>query len=146
MVDTDEGDFRIVRTDASETVREVLYSCATELLDISTDPRQKQIIGMSKAELRQDDKLKLELKVATATSVDYGLSSMQIPLRIRNERTKNVHETFFRHGDFITADVTVPAGKWVEIGSYTVKGQESLKIGHGIAENSRIYVNLVENA
>ncbi|MDD4482687.1 MAG: hypothetical protein PHP18_05665 [Bacilli bacterium] len=146
MVDSDEGEFRIVRTDASETQREVLYACATELLDISTDPRQKQIIAQSMAGLMQDDKLKLELKVATATTVDYGLSTMQIPVRIKNMRTKSVYETFFRHGDFATADVTVPANKWTEIGSYTVKAQESLKIGHSIAENSRIYIALVENA
>jgi len=146
MVDTDEGDFRITRTDASETVREVLFSCATELLDISTDPRQKQIIPMSQAGLREDDKLKLELYVSTATTVDFGLSTIQIPVRIRNERTKSVFETFFRHANFASADVTVVAGKWVEIGSYTVKGQESVKLGHSIAENSRIYVALVESA
>ena len=146
MADTDEGDFRIVKTDASETVRQVLFEAASELLDISTDPRQQIIIAQSMASLREDDKLLIEYKTGTATSVDYGTSVVRIPIRRRNVRTGNVAESYLRHSDFASADVTVAAGSWIKIGSYTVPAQEEIRIGQSIAENSRIYVELVEAA
>lgn len=146
MVDTDEGDFRIVKTDASETVRQVLYEGPSEMLDISTDPRQQVILPMSLASLREDDKLLIEYKTGTATSVDYGSSVVRIPIRRRNVRTGNVAESFLRHSNFASADVTVAANTWVKIGSYTVPAQEEIRIGQSIAENSRLYVSLVEAA
>jgi len=146
MVDTDEGDFRIVKTDASETVRQVLYEGPSESLDISTDPRQQVIIPMSVATLREDDKLLIEYKTGTATSVDYGSSVVRIPIRRRNVRTGNVSESFLRHSNFASADVTVIANSWVKIGSYTIPAQEEIRLGQSIAENSRIYVSLVEAA
>lgn len=146
MVDTDEGDFRITKTDASETVREVLYEGPSEILDASTDPRQQPIVPMSLASLREDDKLLIEYKTTTATTVDYGLSTVRIPIRRRNVRTGNVAESYLRHGNFTSADVTVAANTWVKIGSYTVPAQEEIRLGQSIAENSRIYVALVENA
>ena len=146
MADTDEGDFRIVKTDASETVRQVLYEGPSESLDISTDPRQQVIIPMSRATLREDDKLLIEYKTGTATSVDYGNSVVRIPIRRRNVRTGNVSESFLRHSNFASADVTVIANSWVKIGSYTVPAQEEIRLGQSIAENSRLYVSLVEAA
>jgi hypothetical protein len=146
MVDTDEGDFRIVKTDASETVRQVLFEAASELLDISEDPRQQIIVPMSMATLREDDKLLIEYKTATATTVDYGLSTVRVPIRRRNVRTGNVADSYLRHSNFASADTTVAANTWVKIGSYTIPAQEELRIGQAIAENSRIYVALVENA
>ena len=146
MVASDEGDFRIVKTDASETVRQVLFEAASESLDISTDPRQQIIIPMSQATLREDDKLLIEYKTATATSIDFGTSVVRVPIRRRNVRTGNVADSFLRHANFASADVTVGANSWVKIGSYTIPAQEEVRIGQSIAENSRIYVSFTESA
>jgi len=146
MTDTDEGDFRITKTDASETVRQVLFEGPSEQLDVSTDPRQQIIVPMSLATLREDDKLLIEYKTGTATTVDYGNSTVRIPIRRRNVRTGNVADSYLRHSNFASADVSVGANSWVKIGSYTVPAQEEIRIGQAIAENSRIYVNLVETA
>jgi len=146
MADSDEGDFRIVKTDASETVRQVLFEAASELLDVSTDPRQQIIVPQSLATLREDDKLIIEYKTGTATSVDYGSSTVRIPIRRRNVRTGNVADSYLRHSNFASADVTVGANSWIKIGSYTIPAQEEVRIGQPIAENSRIYVTFVEAA
>jgi hypothetical protein len=144
MVDSDEGSFRICKTDASETVKQVLFEAATELLDISTDPRQQIIVPMSQASLREDDKLIIEMKVATATSAAVATSTVRVPIRKRNVRTGNVAESYLRITDFTSANVTVGAGVWVRLGAYTVSAQEEVRLGQSIAENSRIYCAFVE--
>jgi hypothetical protein len=101
---------------------------------------------MSRASLREDDKILIEYKTGAATSVDYGLSTVRIPIRRRNVRTGNVADSFLRHSDFAAADAPVGANSWIKIGSYTIPAQEEVRVGQSIAENSRIYVDLVENA
>lgn len=146
MVATDAGDIRIVKTDASETVRVVLFETASEIAVLgATDPRLAPIVPMSQAGLREDDKLLIEYKTGTATTVTGATSSCRIPIRKRNVRTGNVAESFLRSGDvFAAAQVAVPANSWYKIGSYTVKAQEEIKIGQSIAENSKLFVDLVE--
>lgn len=146
MVATDSGKFRIVKTDASETVRQVLFESHSTSLGVSTDPRQQVIVPMSQASAREDDKIMLEYFTATATTVDKGLSTMIIPFRRRNVRTGNVADTVLIDSDFQTADATVGASSWTKIGSFTIPAQEEYKLGQTIAENSRIYVSLVESA
>ena len=146
MVATDAGDIRIVKTDASETVRVVLFETASEIAVLgATDPRLAPIVPMSQAGLREDDKLLIEYRTGTATSVTGATSSCRIPIRKRNVRTGNVAESFLRSADvFAAAQVAVPANSWYKIGSYTVKAQEEIKIGQSIAENSKLFVDLVE--
>jgi len=146
MVATDAGDLRIVKTDASETVRQVLYEGPSETLVLgATDPRLAPIVPMSQASFREDDKLLVEYKTGTASQVTGATSSIRIPIRRRNVRTGNIAESFLRSGDVFAAGATViAASSWIKIGSYTIPAQEELKLGQTIAENSRIYASLVE--
>jgi len=146
MVATDAGKFRIVKTDASETVRQVLFESHSSRLNVSTDPRQQVIVPMSSAVAREDDKIILEYFTGTATTVDNGGSTIVIPFRRRNVRTGNVADSVLIASDFQTADAVIPASSWQKFGSFTVPAQEEYKLGQTIAENSRIYVDLVESA
>jgi len=146
MVATDAGDIRIVKTDASETVRQVLYETGSEIAVLgASDPRLSPIVPMSLAGLREDDKLLIEYKTGTASQVTGASSAARIPIRRRNVRTGNVAESFLRSSDvFAAGAVVIAASSWVTIGSYTVPAQEEIRIGQTIAENSRLYFNLVE--
>ena len=146
MVATDAGDIRIVKTDASETVRQVLYETGSEIAVLgATDPRLSPIVPMSLAGLREDDKLLIEYKTGTASQVTGATSAARIPIRRRNVRTGNVAESFLRSSDVFAAGAKViAASSWVTIGSYTVPAQEEIRIGQTIAENSRLYFSLVE--
>jgi len=146
MTATDAGDIRIVKTDASETVRQLIYECPSETAVLgATDPRLGPIVPMSQASFREDDKILVEYKTGTATQVTGATSSIRLPIRRKNVRTGNITESFLRTGDvFAAGAVTVAASTWVKIGSYTIAAQEEVKVGQTIAENSRIYVNLVE--
>jgi hypothetical protein len=146
MVATDAGDIRVVKTDASETVRQVLYETSSEIAVLgATDPRLSPIVPMSLAGMREDDKLIVEYKTGTASQVTGATSAIRLPIRRRNVRTGNVAESFLRSSDLFAAGaVTVAASKWVAIGTYTVPAQEEIRIGQTIAENSRLYVSLVE--
>ncbi len=146
MVATDAGDIRIVKTDASETVRQVLYETSSEIAVLgATDPRLSPIVPMSLAGMREDDKLIIEYKTGTASQITGASCALRLPIRRRNVRTGNVAESFLRSSDLFAAGaVTVAASKWVAIGTYTVPAQEEIRIGQTIAENSRLYVSLVE--
>lgn len=146
MAATDAGDIRIVKTDASETVRVVLYETASEIAVLGkTDPRLAPIVPMSQATLREDDKLLIEYKTGTASQITGASCSARIPMRKRNVRTGNVAESFLRATDVFAAGVaSIPANSWIKIGSYTVKAQEEIKIGQSIAENSKLFFDLVE--
>lgn len=147
MVATDAGDVRIIRSDPSKNVREVIFEAPTEKLNVSTDPRQQLIVPKSESVFMEDDLLIVEVKLTAASSVDNGLSTIQLPIRKMNLRTNQVYETYLRAGDIQSADTTVAAADvWNEIGSYTIGAKSELKFGHSIAENSRIYIDLVENA
>ena len=146
MVATDAGDIRIVKTDASETVRQVIFETGSEIAVLGeTDPRLSPIVPMSQAGFREDDKLLVEYKTGTASQVTGATSSIRIPIRRRNVRTGNVAESFLRSSDvFAAGATTIAASSWVKIGSYTIPAQEELKIGQSIAENSRFFAKLVE--
>jgi hypothetical protein len=146
MVATDAGDIRIVKTDASETVRQVLYETSSEIAVLGgSDPRLAPIVPQSLATLREDDKLLIEYKTGTATQITGATSSARIPIRRRNVRTGNVAESFLRSSDvFAAGATTIAANSWVKIGSYTIPAQEEIRIGQTIAENSRLYFDLVE--
>lgn len=146
MVETDAGDIRIVKTDASETVRQTIYETASEIAKLgATDPRLSPIVPMSNSRFLEDDKILMEYKTGTASQVTGATSSVRIPIRRKNIRTGNIAESFLRASDLFAAGVTtIPAGTWIKIGSYSVNGQEEIRIGQTIAENSRLYVSLVE--
>jgi hypothetical protein len=150
MVATDEGKLRILFSDASRTNKRVVGEWASEQLDISTDPRQQIIIPKSAEVLEEDDLLLIEYNGLAASSVDYDAAEantkFRIPVTIRNKRTGNVYERILRHPDLASADVAISAAStWYELGAYTVSAQEQLRLGHKIAENSRLYITLVEN-
>ena len=146
MTATDEGDVRIRFADASRSNMRKIFEAPTEALDISTDPRQQLIMPFSKENLHEDDILIVEVKVGTTSSADYGSSIVRIPVTKHNKATGQETPTYLRDSDLRAADVTLTADTWIELGTYTISAQESLKLGHRIPDNSRIYLTMTENA
>ena len=146
MTATDEGDVRIRFGDASRDRMDKVFEAPTEDLDGSTDPRQQLIVSFSKENLHEDDLMIIQVKVLTTSSADYGLSRLKIPITKINHATKKETPTYLRDSDFRSADVTLTAGQWDELGVYTVSAQESIKLGHRVPDNSRIYMSFTENA
>lgn len=149
IVNTDEGELRIIFSDASETNKRVIQQYSSEQLDVATDPRQLQIVPKSIDMLMEDDKMILEYSALAATSIDYdsaeAFTKVRVPVTIRNKRTGTIFEKTLRHPDFASADVTISAANtFTVIGTYTVGAQEEVKLGWNIAENSKIYVVLGE--
>lgn len=145
MTASDEGDLRIRFADASRSNMRKIFEAPTEVLDISSDPRQQQIVGLSKENIHEDDLLIVEVNVGTTSSADYGSSKVRIPITKRNKSTGQETPTFLRDSDLRSADVTLTADTWIELGVYTVSAQESVKLGHRIPDNSRMYIELIEN-
>lgn len=148
-VNTDEGNLRILYSDASESVKNRIFGAASEQLDISTDPRQQLTLPKSQKAQEEDDKIIIEYKALAATSVDYTatetFTKMRIPVTIQNKRTGNVVEDILRHPDFASADVTISsANTWTQIGVYTVGAQERVKLGWANPAMSRLYILLAE--
>ena len=146
MTATDEGRVRIRFADASRSNMRKVFESTTRKLDISTDPRQQIIVPFSKRTLHEDDLMIVGVNVKTTSSADYGLSTVDIPVTIMNIATKQETPISIEDTDLRSADVTLTADTWVELGVYTVSAQESLKLGHRIPDNSRIYVSFTENA
>jgi hypothetical protein len=146
MTASDEGDVRIRFADASRSNLRKIFEGPTESLDIATDPRQQLIVPLSKESIHEDDLLIVEVKVGTASTADYGLSTVRIPITKRNKSTGQETPTYLRDSDLRSADVTLTANVWVELGSCTVSAQEDLKLGHRIPDNSRVYISFTENA
>ncbi len=146
MVASDEGDVRIVFADADEGNRRKVFEAPTERLDGSALQSEQIIVPFSKETLHQDDLLIVEVKVGTASTADYGLSKVQIPITRLNKSTKQETSTFLRDSDLRSADKTLTANTWVELGRYTVSAQEAIKLGQRIPDNSTIYMEFIENA
>lgn len=146
MTATDEGDVRIRFTDANRGIMTKVFESRTEPLDVATDPRQQLLLPMSGVTLGQDDLVILECNVDTTSSMDYGLSTVRIPVTVMSTATGQRTATYLTHGDFAAADTTLTADIWVEIGSYTVPAQQKIKLGHEIPDNSRVYISMTENA
>ena len=145
MANSGEGAVRIVFQDASGTRRDVVYGeTRTEPLrgaaagSLSADPRLLPQVPAGQAALEEDDKLVVEMKGDAATAVNYT-STVRIPVRIQNKKTKVVRETYLTGGDLglVAGDVTVNT-TFTTIGSYTINAQESLKLGHATQVNSQI--------
>lgn len=146
MTATDDGDVRIRFADASRSNMRKIEEWQTEVLDVSTDPRQQPIVPFSKANIHEDDLLIVEVNVGTTSSADYGLSTVRIPITKKNKATGQETPTYLRDSDLRSADVTLTADTWIELGVYTVSAQESIKLGHRIPDNSRVYMSFTENA
>ena len=146
MTATDEGDVRIIFTDADKNDRRTVWEGPTELLDASALMTEQILVPFSGATLHEDDKLVVEVKVGTTSSADYGANTkVRIPVTKHNESTKQDTPTFLRDSDLRAADVTLTADTWIELGTYTVSAQTSVKLGHKIPNNSKIYLTMVEN-
>ena len=145
MTASDEGDVRVRFSDASRGNLRKIFEAPTELLDASALMSEQLLVPYSKENIHEDDLLIVEVKVGTASSADYGLSTLRIPITKRNKATGQETPTFLRDSDIRSADVTL-ATTWTELGSYTVSAQESLKLGHKIPDNSRAYISFTENA
>lgn len=146
MTDSDEGDVRIIFADASQGNRRKVFEAPTERLDASTLQSEQIIVPYSAETIHQDDLLIVEVKVGTASTADYGLSKVQIPITKYNKSTKLETPTFLRDSDLRAADVTLTASTWVVLGTYTVSAQEAVKLGQRIPDNSRAYISFTENA
>lgn len=146
MTATDEGDVRIRFTDANRGIMTKVFESRTEPLDVSTDPRQQLLLPMSGVTLGQDDLIILECNVDTTSEIDYGLSTIRIPVTVMSTATGQRTATYLVHADFVAADVTLTADTWIEIGSYTVPAQQKIKLGHEIPDNSRIYITMLETS
>lgn len=146
MTATDEGDVRIVFTDADKSNRRTIWEGPTELLDASALMTEQLLVPFSGAELGEDDKLIVEVKVGVTSSADYGANTkVRIPITKKNLATKQKTPTFLRDSDLRAADVTLTADVWVELGVYTIGAQTKLRLGHQIPNNSKIYISMVEN-
>lgn len=146
MVATDNGNLRVRMTDANRGIMTKVFESRTEPLNVATDPRQQLIVPMSGSMVGQDDLVILEVKVDTTSSMDYGLSTVRIPITVLATATGQKTATYLVHADFTTDDVTLTAGTWVEVGAYEIPAQQKLKLGHEIPDNSRVYIDMVENA
>lgn len=144
MAAADEGMMRIRFTDANRGVMTKVFESRTEPLDVATDPRQQLILPMSGGVVGQDDLVILEVNADLATSMDYGLSTVRIPVTVLATATGQKTATYLVHADFTSVDVTLPAGTWVEVGTYTIPAQQKLRLGHEIPDNSRIYLEIEE--
>lgn len=145
MVASDEGDVRIRFSDASRSNMRKIYEAPTELLDSSALLTEQLIVPFSQETIHEDDLLIVEVKVGVASSADYGLSTIRIPITKLSKSTGQETPTFLRDSDIRAADVTL-ATSWTELGTYTISAQESLKLGHRIPDNSRAYISFTENA
>lgn len=145
MVASDEGDVRIRFSDASRSNMRKIWEAPTEQLDSSTLMTEQMIVPFSKETLHEDDILIVEVKVGTASSADYGLSTVRIPITKLSKSTGQETPTYLRDSDIRAADVTL-ATTWTELGTYTISAQESVKLGHRIPDNSRAYLSFTENA
>lgn len=143
MVDSDEGDVRIRFSDASRSNMRKIWEGPTEQLDASALLTEQMIVPFSKETLHEDDILIVEVKVGTASSADYGNTKIRIPITKMSKSTGQETPTYLRDSDIRAADVTLNT-TWTELGTYTVSAQESLKLGHRIPDNSRIYMTFVE--
>lgn len=144
MTASGEGAIRLIFADASETRRDVIFGeVRTEPLDVSQDPQQQLVVPAGAATIEEDDKLIVEMKGDSATTVDNG-SKIRIPVRIQNKKTKVVRETYLTAADLglTTTDVSIGTG-WTKVGSYTVNAQERLRLGHGTRANSTIYMEMI---
>jgi len=145
MVASDEGDVRIIFSDASYMNRRIVWQGPTERLDGSALQSEQVIVPLSAETIHQDDLLIVEVKVGTASSADYGLSTIQIPITKLNKSTKQETPTYLRDSDIRAADITL-ATTWTVLGTYTISAQEAVKLGQRIPDNSRIYISFTENA
>ncbi len=147
MTASDEGDVRVIAQDSNGSTRVKLAEWATEFLDANTTLRDMLIVPyMFKNKMNEDDQLVVEVKVGTASSADYGLSSVRIPITKLNKATGQLTPTYLRDSDLRSADVTLTANTWVTLGTYTVSAQETIVLGHAIPDNSRVYITFIENA
>jgi len=146
MTASDEGDVRIIFSDASQLNRRVVFQAPTERLDGSALQSEQIIVPLSGETVHQDDLIIVEVKVGTASTADYGLSTVQIPITKLNKSTKQETPTYLRDSDLRAADVTLTASTWVVLGTYTVSAQEAVKLGQRIPDNSRAYISFTENA
>ncbi len=147
MTASDEGDVRIIAQDANGSTRVKIFEAPTEILDANTTLRDQLIVPyVYKQKMNEDDQMVVEVKVGTASTADYGLSSVRIPITRLNKATGQLTPTYLRDSDFRSADVTLTANTWVTLGTYTVGAQETVVLGHAVPDNSRIYISFTENA
>lgn len=148
MTASGEGQVRIIYADANEHTRDVIFGpVRTEPLDVSTDPQQQQVIDPIEVSnwpngLDEDDKLIVEMKGDSATTVD-NTSTIRIPVRVRNKRTGQVRDTEITGADLgLTATDVAIGTSWTKVGSYSIGAQEQLKLGKRTRANSTIYAAL----
>ena len=153
--DTAEGRIRLIFSDASQTEKRVIAEYSSQRLDRSTDPRQQPIVPMSEGVISEDDLLIMEFMptagagdVATDPTESATHSLVEVPVTIKNIRTKNKYEKVLTSKDFnpVATNYTCAQDTWTVIGTVTVSAQEQIKLGYAIADNSRISIDLLTAA
>jgi len=141
-----EGDLRIRFTDANRGIMTKVFESRTEVLDVSTDPRQQLLVPISPVTLGQDDLIIMEVKADADTTFDKDLSTVRVPITVMSTATGQKTATNLIYSDFSAADTTLTGATWIEVGSYTVPAQQKVKLGQEIPDNSRIYINITTTA
>lgn len=148
---TTEGLVRLVFSDASETESQLMGEFNTTTLDLSTDPRQLVVLPMSQRSIGAYDLLLMQFKplggagdVATDPTESANHTLVRVPVTIKNMSTGNTFETVLTSAHFNSSaeNYTCPQNRWTTIGTYEVTPQERVKLGFGIADNSRVRVEL----
>jgi len=154
---TAEGVVRLVFSDASETEKRQIEQWSTQILDPTDgDPRVLPTVPLSAGKVAEDDKLIMEFMplsaagdVATDPTESATHSLIRVPVSIRNIRTGNVFQTFLTsyHFNSVAANYAgLVVGSWNAIGVYTIGAQEMLRVGHELADNSKIRIELKTSA
>ena len=152
-----EGMIRLVASDASETAKVQIERYATQILDPTDgDPRVLPTVLLSPKILNYADKLILEYMpleaegdVATDPTESDTHSLVRVPVSIKNITTGNVFSTFLTSYHFnpsATNYTGLAVGTWAKIGEYSISAQEQLRVGHKLADNSKIRIELKTSA
>ena len=136
-----EGNKRAMKT-VSGAVAKGDASVAGAVLTQS-DPRKLPIVQKTKKALGEDSKILIEVKNSVADVFDNGDNdaeeALRIPITILDTETGDIEETFLRSKDCTGGDTTCIVDEWTKLLTYTVKAQNRVKIGHGIAEDSKLF-------
>jgi len=139
-----DGTVRIQLTDAHRTQINTVLEMRTEKLRENTDKRRQVAVPMI-GPIKQDDLLLVSFKADASASVGIDECEMAIPVT-RKTSTGIKTDTYLVYKDLQTADVAVVTGEWKELGSYSVEAQAAYMVGHALLEDSRIYIDVQDNA
>lgn len=114
--------------------------------DQLTDPTKMAICPyVNRPVFKPDDVLMIRLKAVGADTIVLSSSTVRIPVTKRDIRTGAVYDDVLVEGDFAETDggtdgLAFAAAEEGDFAKYTVPAGTEMKLGHKIAQNSRICV------